>query len=308
MGWGDILAILILILAVALGYYYLFGGNQNLLSSSYESNLIQNLSSTSGQFYPNLRFSKSTISYEISSECDSSRRESVLEAMQIISSETILNFIPKDNGELRILCSNSAPEPKDKKHFIAGEGGPILIINASQYYVIEDAQISLYKDEKCEVPVIAIHELLHALGFDHISRKSSILYPISECDQKIDNEIINTINEVYSVPSAPDLSISSLQANKSGRYMDFEIAIDNYGIADSFNSTLEVISEGKVIDTFFLQELGYGKRKLFSVSNLAVPRDSEVFIFEISDLGKVSELSLSNNKAEISLTEDKSKL
>lgn len=308
MGFSDIIGIGLLFLAFVTGYYIFFidYDNQSFAYKQYELNLVNNISTTYGQFYPNLRFSSNVISYSISDECDNSRQESIKKAFNIIEDKTILTFLPSQSGSLMILCSDNPPEPENKKHYVAGEGGPTVIINASQYYVIKEAQLSLYREEKCDFPVIAVHELLHALGFDHINNKKSILYPISECNQNIDDEIIQTINELYSVQGRPDLTFASLNASKSGRYMNFEVFIDNYGLEDSLNSTLEIYGSGELIDTFILQELGYGKRKMFSVTNMIVPRDVEEFEFKIINLGE--ELSEANNIASIRLIEDKSNL
>ena len=112
-------------------------------------------------------------------------------------------------------CSDITPEPTQKDHFVAGEGGPTLVINTTVYAIILEGKIALYRHEICDEPQIALHELLHALGFDHNSNSKSIMYPITNCAQELDDYIVQTINQLYSVPSRGDLLIEEIDANKS---------------------------------------------------------------------------------------------
>ena len=51
--------------------------------------------------------------------------------------------------------------------FIAGEGGPTNITVSGKYNVITHGSILLIRESRCSIPTIAIHELLHVLGFKH---------------------------------------------------------------------------------------------------------------------------------------------
>ena len=62
--------------------------------------------------------------------------------------------------------------------FIAGEGGPSNITKSGDFSVITHGSILLIKESKCERPNIAIHELLHALGFDHSENPNNHSNPL----------------------------------------------------------------------------------------------------------------------------------
>jgi len=245
MGFGDILVIFFLLIALTVSSYYFYDTymNQSTLSSEFSLNESEGRLSQGVQFYPNMRYPEKRIAYSLDINCNAEKKGDVLEAFYVISSETNLEFYESSSEKgITILCSNVSPKPEQKNYFIAGEGGPTEIVNASKYYIIFASQVSLYRSEKCDNPIVAIHEILHALGFDHTNEKNSIMYPVSDCSQKIDESIKEEINKIYSVPSIPDLAIVELNANKTGRLLNFEISIDNYGLASSDNVSLKVYS------------------------------------------------------------------
>ena len=158
-------------------------------------------------------------------------------------------------------------------------------------------KISLYRPENCDKPQVAMHELLHALGFDHNNNEKSIMYPLTSCNQELDQDIISEINYLYADPSYADLLIEDLQANKSGRYLGFEIIVSNVGLLDSEDSKLVVYAENEIIKEFDLNELRIGTRKILTVSNIRVPRDFEFLKFEV--VSDEIELSKENNIVKI---------
>ncbi len=254
---------------------------------------------SSRQFYPNMRFPDTTITYTIEPTCDTKKTAEVTEAIKILENDTMLSFYPSNSGEISIVCSELAPEPEQKGHFVAGEGGPTEIINNSIYSVILAGKISLYRDETCGTPQIALHEMLHVLGFDHNNNPNSILYPTTSCKQKFDDYIINDINNLYSIKSAADLAIDKVSAYKTGRYLNFNITIDNYGLKNSLNVTLSVSSEGEKIQDFTIGVIEIGTKKTLNVQNLLIQRDSKMISFILDPTNKIDEISKSNNQAEL---------
>jgi len=245
-----------------------------------------------------MRYRDRVITYSISDACHMTKLADVRKALGIIEEKTIISFEEvSGGGEIRYLCSNIAPKPEERDHFVAGEGGPSNIINASVYSVILDGKVSLYRPEKCPDPRIAIHETLHALGFDHNTNPESIMYPVSDCKQEIDNYIINEINSLYSVESRPDLLIESLEADKEGRYLSFEITVANFGVIDSKNSSLVIYSDETPARTLELEGIKTGVRKVLTVENLKLPRSSGRVSFAIET--EEEEISKSNNAVEL---------
>ncbi len=307
MGWGDLILIIVLIGALIFAgnmfyeeYYDITSQAESYIAD--DSKSLEGLTQQSNQFYPSMRFPDKEIGYEFADECDDLRKENVRKAFSIIDEMSVLSFSEEgDKEKISILCSKIAPRTEDKGHFVAGEGGPTKILNASVFYVIKEAQIELYRNEKCETPNIAIHEILHALGFDHNSNEESILYPITSCQQEIDDSLINSINHIYSIESLPDVSIVKVDLNKTGRYLNFEIVLGNQGLKDYEESQLKVYADEEEIGNFKIDKIEIGHSKIFSVTNLKISREAKKISFEIESSLTINELNKENNKAIINL-------
>lgn len=303
MKFFDFVLLAALFVLFFVGLYLLWDNlpQKQINLGSFASNYTNNIPLQSVQFYPEMRFPDRSISYFIHGGCSNEQKEDILRAFEIISDKTVLRFYPLAGNEphINFYCSDVAPEPENKGHFIAGEGGPTEIINASTYSVILSSQVSLYKEEKCDDPQIALHEIFHALGFDHSSNKNSIMYPITSCSEEIDKTLIEDINRLYSADSLPDMSIISINASKSGRYLSFDIEIANYGLNKSTNSSLIVYADGKKAGEFSLGTLDIGIKKILNIGNVRVPRDSSSFRFEVYQADSIGELSSENNFVEM---------
>ncbi|MBI5804094.1 matrixin family metalloprotease [Candidatus Pacearchaeota archaeon] len=301
----DFLVLIILLGLLAAGSYFLWLNlpGEKIEFESYNANLSYNLPSESSQFYPNMRYVEKDISYSVSRSCNAQKKLDVERAFATLEGITILNFYSSENSpEIVFSCSNISPEPEEEGHFVAGEGGPSIIINSSRYAVIKAGKVALYREEKCDTPQVAIHEILHALGFDHNNNKNSIMYPVTDCNQKIDETIIEEINRLYSEPSLGDLIIEKAEAEKSGRYLSAEVLLANYGLKDVQKSELEFLVNGKIIKSFEMNEINVGAKKSLSITNLRIPGDTEEVLLVV----KTSELEISktNNEAIIKLSEN----
>ena len=192
-----------------------------------------------GQFYSNMRFNHLPVTYFIDkSSCNEKRQSDAKRAAEIISEKTKVSFLEmnaKINADVIIRCDDANIE-KESGLFIAGEGGPTSVRPTGLFHVIEKGSVLLFKDSNCENPQVAIHELIHVLGFDHVNDTESLMYPITDCSQKLTPEIINKINELYSVEPLPDLYIKSVNATKKTVYLDFNIEIRNKGLKKSENT------------------------------------------------------------------------
>jgi hypothetical protein len=252
------------------------------------------------QFYPNMRYRTSENYYYVDSDCSEKKKSDVNKAFGILAEETVLTFYSTNDvnvADIEVLCSEIAPQPDKAGHFVAGEGGPSEVINNTVFSVILKGEISLFRDDKCGEPMIALHEALHALGFDHNNNKKSIMYPTTSCDQELDAYIIDKINSLYGVESRPDLVVSSVDATKSGRYLGFEVAVINVGLDDSISSVLTVVIEGDEVWRRDMGKVEIGTRKVLTVENVRVPRtfDSVSFIVETEE----EEIDKGNNVARV---------
>ncbi len=302
----DLLILIVLFVLLGIGIYFLWTNlplpAEPVSFEEYKVNLKEIRNFSKFQFYPNMRYRNEIISYSISESCDEAKKKDVERAFNFIAEKTVLKFYNKARGEIDVLCSNITPKPEERGHFVAGEGGPSEIINTTNYAVILSGKVSLYRRfRECVKPIIAIHEILHALGFDHNSNSNSIMYPVAECGQEFDNYIIDEINRLYSVDSAQDLVIEKISAKKSGSYLNFEITVGNFGLKDSDSSSLLVSTNGEEIREFELNKTEIGTRKILQVENLKIPRNTNILNFEV--LSNERELNLTNNKVEIGIGE-----
>lgn len=253
------------------------------------------------QFYPNMRYKDRVISYSISNNCDAERKNDAEKAFSFISEKTVLDF----NGaadweaEIRILCSDVSPKPEEEGHFVAGEGGPSEIINTTNYAVILSGKVSLFRANDCDKPNVAIHEILHALGFNHVDNPNNVMYPLTKCNQEIDSSIISEIDRIYKEDSLPDLAVEKVSANKTGIYLSFDISITNLGLKGSDSSKLIIKAEDEIIKEYELEKIDIGTKKMLTVVNLKIPRSTEYISFEI--ISSEKELDSTNNKARMKL-------
>jgi hypothetical protein len=287
--------------AVYFFFYFVPVGNQMdaiPFRASANPEMLVNLTSASKQVYPNLRYPDTRIAYYIDSACDAKRASDMLNAFSIIQNVTSLRFYENSaNPEIIVFCSEIAPTAEEKGHFIAGEGGPSKIVSNEDFSVILLGKISLYMPDKCQNSRVAVHELLHALGFDHNNNESSTLYPITNCDQVIDDSILRDINKLYSIPSLPDLAVEEVNASRMANYVNFVAVIVNKGLKDSQDSKLEVYSGSKVLSQTDLGILEIGRKKILNVTNMFAGNARDL-TFEVKT--SENEISKANNVALIS--------
>lgn len=268
---------------------------------TYAANVSPSLPGQSKQFYPNMRFVDNDISYSLEEACSKIRREDIKKALGILEENTVLRFYELEEGaEIHFYCSQLPPNSENKNHFIAGEGGPTEIINTTRFAVILSAQVSLYRPEQCEEPKIALHEILHALGFDHNRDKTSIMFEFTDCNQKLDSYIVDDLNQMYSIPSKADLSIEKIDAEISSRSVDFKVVALNGGLKNVRNATLEVWADNELIREFEVGEVKIGTRKFLNVENLRIPGSSKRIVFVVSSYPVIEELTNDNNQVEFS--------
>ncbi len=264
--------------------------------------------SVTSQFYPGMRYQSRMISYSVEPTCSEKKKSDAQRAMALLSEKSVLRFYEGfGDAELKILCSELASSPEQEDYFVAGEGGPTDIINTSLYYVIQSGKISLFRSEKCVEPKIALHEMLHALGFDHNQNSLSIMYPVTNCNQELDNFLIRDINRLYEAESIPDLSIIEINVNKTGRYLNFYIEIINRGLKDAEDVVLNISADENEVKEFELDDVGIGVKKSLDVQNLRMPANVKIIRFVVGyglD-GAGSELYGGNNNAELILAEEK---
>jgi hypothetical protein len=254
---------------------------------------INNSDSEKMQFYENMRYPNNQISYKIYN-CTIEKQNEMEWAFNIISNKTMLRFYPIDNyEEISIYCQEKNKIKEGM--FIGGEGGPTEIIKSGKFYVINHGNILLIRASECERPNIAIHELLHTLGFDHSKNPNNIMYPILNCKQTIGSDIPILIDELYSIPEYPDLVFENASAVMRGKYLDVNINVRNNGLAKSKEAKINILVNNKTIKEIDLEPLEIGRGLSISIENIWIPK---IIIKEITFYidSPFNELEEKNNK------------
>ena len=253
-----------------LGIYY-FSPYNGLELSIQPRNYNFSATDESGmQFYNNMRFPTKNITYFIDNDCSLTKKQEMGDAFVIMEDLTSLNFIPsKLNQDISITCNET--NRYEKGMFIAGEGGPSRIVKSGKYNVILGGTILLIRDSNCERPNIAIHELLHVLGFTHSNNPNNIMYNFTKCSQIIGEDTINMIEELYSEEPLPNLIFEDVIANIDKRYLDLNVSIRNAGLAKTPTpSELLIKINGNTIKKLDVEKMDIGNVISMTLSNLFI--------------------------------------
>jgi len=265
--------------------------------------LPANLSQESSLMSPNIRFNHNEISFFINPNCDVTKANKIIEAFFILSNKTgNLLFYPTDEAgsDIDLSCSQSKQETAENE-LIAGEGGPTLI-NTTLYPLIVRGNVYLYNTLNCPQPITELHEILHVFGFLQVSDPSKIMYPYLDCDQVIDEGVITTLKEIYSEEAKADLYFTKVGAVKKGRYMDVSVEINNDGLIDAKNVSFDLSVGNEKIDSYELNNIGYGAGKTVYLSNIPLPATRKgVVLLNLST--STEEYNLKNNYVELTPAE-----
>jgi hypothetical protein len=301
MGWTKIIfgGIFLIIVVSLLGlYWFIPGGIIDFSTNVRNPNFSISSEYEEMQFYENMRFPTPRISYRIF-DCPLQKEDEMESAFEIISNLSILSFYPvKDNEEISITC-DSKTKIEDGL-FIAGEGGPTNITMAGEFNVIFHGNILLIRESKCARPNIAIHELLHVLGFKHSLNPNNIMYYLSQCNQVIGEDTLGLIDEIHSYPSNSDLIFENISAQMHGRFLNTNISVRNNGLKNAGISKIIIYADGKQIKEIELEPLSIGYGRMMVLSNVWI---SQLIVdeleFHIDYAGE--ELDKKNNKIKLKI-------
>lgn len=289
-----VLLIILIGIVAYLSYFVLvnFYSAPVSLQPEYTGSSINFSQSPIEQFYPNMRFKNSSISYYFTNACPDKRKEEMVLAFRYLENATgDMSFYEQNGGEIEISCGDNYPADSGG-FFVAGEGGPKSVINGSLFNVILNGQIFLLSSDTCSYNV-ELHELFHVLGYmNHSQNPKDIMYNVTSCGQQVDPRMILKLRELYSFESLSDLYFDNVVAVKKGRYLNLNFTVRNQGLDTADNVSVDVLSGNSKIEEFDLGDINIGEGKIFSVENLGIPMNTESINLTARD-GR--ELDLSNN-------------
>lgn len=142
-------------------------------------------------------------------------------AAQTYESETVMKFRFIENssctGCIKINCfTEDKANVTESGNFIYTTLGEARI--TGYYYIgsmtiISGAEFDVYSTSRgCIRPIRYIHELGHALGFDHTNDTQSVMYQYEDCNEIITEEMKNSLSELYSEKA--DKYLEALLSNR----------------------------------------------------------------------------------------------
>ncbi len=301
MGWKIIFGFAFFLFAVSSIFIYWFvpsEGIEFIAKPEFKGNYNFSVGNEKMQFYENMRYPSSEISYRID-DCPLQKKKDMEDAFEILQNLTVLKFYPvQGSEEISVHCEEKIRI--DENFFVAGEGGPVNITRTSNFNVILHGAILLLKNSECERSNIAIHELLHSLGFEHSQNPKNIMHNISRCSQTIGEDIPELINKIYSVEQNPDLSFENASASVKGRYLDVNLTVRNNGLENSNAARVEIYADGEKVKESEVKPIGIGYGYSMTFGNIYVPKIS-VSELRIIINSSFEELDKKNNEIALSV-------
>ncbi len=250
--------------------------------------------------YENIRFQNKMISYNVDDECSVNNKAKIRNAFLILTENSDLSFF-EVNGQADIQVDCFIDVIGNENDKVIGEGGPISILNTSKYSLINSGSVKLYAEDTCSYPLLELHEILHVLGFKHSLDKNSLMFNVSDCNQRLDQDNIDNINNLYKDPILPDLEIKDLKVNVSSANLNFEIKILNIGLSQSEDTNVSIFEDGKFISSYNLGKLSIGSGKIISNDNVKLNQNTKEITFIVDYENKLDEINKENNKKAIIL-------
>jgi hypothetical protein len=301
MGFKLIISLISIFFLSVLIFFYFVPIKTINFGTNYGNGNFSSSSETTGgmQFYSNMRFSEPNISYKILN-CPLQKQNDMQLAFDVMGNSTSLRFYPVDSGEeISVTCEDK--EQLNGNLFIAGEGGPTNVTAIGNFAVILNGEILLIRESKCPKPNIALHELLHVLGFQHSTNPQNIMYNVTNCEQVIGDDTIQLINKLYLTPSYPDLAFKNASATMNGRFLNVEFGVMNAGLKDAGAFKVKIYADKEMVKEIEMEPLNIGFLRFMSLNNIWIS-SVNVKELELDIESGFNEIDKENNKIKLQVS------
>lgn len=197
----------------------------------------------------------------------------------------------------------------------AAGNADIKFYNQTNFKIITDANIQLLNslEEKeltdFDMANLAMHEVGHALGLSHNDVEDSIMNPtlkipskeiksikLSEIQDLLGAYKIQPKPDLYLLPNSSVTKIVDKRLFKENYYINTLVTIENIGLVNATNTTIQIRADGIIVREDEIQELPVGSVLSRTYINLPVEKnfssveivlDSENFIDELDERNNI---------------------
>ncbi len=129
------------------------------------------------------------------------------------------------------------------------------------------------------------------------------MYNVTNCEQVIGDDIIQLIDELYSVQSNPDLAFQNVSASISGRFLDVDFVVMNTGLRNSEEVKIKIYAGEEMIKELEMEPIDVGYGRFASMKNIWV---SQVDVKELKLIidSNFEEINKENNKIQLDIKKD----